>query len=183
MFFSFLCPLFPCLRAGKLLLCACKGQMSCQILSALLRKLQGGSTDEDRHESSQKRLEGGGCSPGRGWKRYRLGCAASGFGLHPAPQMEDHEWPAEPGEALMRCDTHKCGTASAPPLWVPLHIQRNSLGQRVSHWCVPGDHGHSSCAVKTSNFKSPTNPSPCPGEEIWGKSQNFPEETPEKPVF
>lgn len=49
----FLFPLFPCLRAGKLLLCAHKGQMSCQILSALLRKLQGGRADEDWQESSQ----------------------------------------------------------------------------------------------------------------------------------
>lgn len=82
-------------------------------------------------------------------------------------------------EVLMRCDTHQCGTTSVPPLWVPLYIQRNGLGQRVSHRCVPGDHGHSNYAVKTGNFKPHINPSPCTGGEIWGKSQNFSEETPE----
>lgn len=98
--------------------------------------------------------------------------------LDPAPRREE-----SPGKPWMGCDSHQGGTASVPPLRVPLHIQGNGLGQRVSHWCVPGDHGHSSCAVKTGNFRSLTHPCPSLGGQIWGKSQNFPKGNPRKACF
>lgn len=59
--------------------------MSHQILSALLRKLQGTRADEERHKSTQKHLEGGGCRE----RMEKVQAGMCGIGVWIAPGTLD----------------------------------------------------------------------------------------------